>query len=391
MDSRDSNNISVFFALLRSGMYDRPIPENQLPEHIDWNYIIGLARRHTVLGLIIDSIRHLPANLRPSATISEKLDKFAFRLMSSNAMLDRAAIKIVNFLNDHGIKGVLIKGQGVARSYYPVPQLRQCGDIDYYVGKKQYRKAVKLCRRELVHDKNEGLIGDKHFNFDLDGVNIEIHRTAAEIFTPIVGQRFQKWTEEQLDSRTHTRNVAFGNTEITLPPYDFDALFIFQHAWQHFITGGIGLRQLCDWALIFHTHYDDIDVAKLEDNIRRFGLTRGWKLFGCIAVNYLGLSPGKMPFYDPSYNAKSEKYFKTILRDGNFGYYSEAYARTPVVGYGLWHGLGKIRNFTGYYLAVFSLVPIDSTCWLFHRLTFGSVEYVVRNIRKFRNDHSKTR
>ncbi|MDE6715943.1 MAG: nucleotidyltransferase family protein [Muribaculaceae bacterium] len=392
MESRDTyNNISVFFVLLRSGMYDLPIPENQLPDHIDWAYILELARKHTVMGLIIDSIRHLPPNLRPSAPISEKLDKFALRLISSNAMLDRAAIRLGSFLNSHGIKGVLLKGQGVARSYYHMPQLRQCGDIDFYVGKKQFRKAVELCRQELIHDKENGGMNEKHFNFDLDGVNIEIHRTASQIYTPIRAQRFQKWIEEELDSRTNTRTVAFGNTEITLPSYDFDAIFIFQHAWQHFITGGIGLRQLCEWALILQTHYDDIDVAKLEENIRSFGLTRGWKLFACIAVKHLGVSPCKMPLYDPSYSGKSEKYFKTILRDGNFGYYSEAYARTPIVGYGLWHGLGKIRNFAGYYISLFSFIPVDSTCVFFHRMTSGSAEYIVRNIRKFRNDHSKTK
>ncbi|MDE7443226.1 MAG: nucleotidyltransferase family protein, partial [Muribaculaceae bacterium] len=128
MDSHDSPNISIFFALLRSGMYGLPIPENQLPDHIDWKFILELANKHTVTGLIIDSIRHLPQSLRPDANLSAKLDEFALRLIRSNALLDRAAIKLVTFLSSHGINGVLLKGQGVARSYYPVPQLRQCGD-----------------------------------------------------------------------------------------------------------------------------------------------------------------------------------------------------------------------------------------------------------------------
>lgn len=390
MVSNDSSDISIFFLLLRSGMYGTPIPEDQLPDSIDWKFIISLAKRHTVTGLIIDSISLLPENLRPAAPLSGKLDEFALRIIRSNALLDKAAVKLVTFLNQHDISGVLLKGQGVARSYYPVPQLRQCGDIDFYVGKKQYRPAINLCREHLLHDKHAGGVNHQHFHFVLDNVHIEIHRIASKVYTPVKGRRFQQWVVEQLEHSADRRNLTFGDTQIILPSYDFDVLYVFYHAWRHFITGGIGLRQLCDWALILHTHYDDIDIAKLKDNLRRFGLTKGWKLFACIAVKYLGVSPDRIPFYEPAYSVKSEKIFDEILRNGNFGYYSKAYARTPLYGHGLWHVMGKARNIFGYYFSLFPLIPVEATFLLFFRMTAGTAEYTGRAIRYYRNKFSST-
>ena len=392
MTSDASSNLGIFFLLLKSGMYGTPIPENLLPDSIDWKFILELATKQTVTGLIIDGISRLPERLRPDAPLSEKIDKFALMLIRSNIRIDQAAIKLVTFLNSHGISGVLLKGQGVARSYYPVPQLRQCGDIDFYVGKKQYRRAIEVCREHLLHDNEAGSANHKHFHFDINGVNIEIHRLASKVNTPVRSGRYQQWVEEKLEHSSDRRITHFGDTEITLPSYDFDAIFIFHHAWNHFMTGGIGLRQLCDWSLIFHTHYDDIDVARLETNIRRFGLTAGWKLFACIAVNHLGVSPDRMPLYDPAYSDRSEKVFDDILTNGNFGFYSKAYARTPYYkdGRGIGHLMGKARNIMEFYVSLFPLMPAEATFLFFHRITVGTTEYTGRAISRFKKRHSST-
>ncbi|MDE6396205.1 MAG: hypothetical protein K2K84_02925, partial [Muribaculaceae bacterium] len=126
------------------------------------------------------------------------------------------------------------------------------------------------------------------------------------------------------------------------------------------------------------------------DNLRRFGLTKGWKLFACIAVNYLGVPPEKMPLYDPAFYAKSERIFDEILQNGNFGYYSKAYARTPLYGHGIWHVMGKARNIFGYYFDLFPLIPVEATFLLFFRATAGTAEYTERAVRYYKKKFSST-
>ena len=371
----------VFFSLLRSGMYGTPIPEAELPDSIDWKSIIALARKHVVLGIIIDSVALLPEHLHPSASTMAKMNKFAIGLIQTNLILDRTAERLVTFLGEHDIEGVLLKGQGVAR-FYRQPQMRQCGDIDFYVGRKIYKKAVALCKAHLMKKGGDCHETDQHFDFTLDKVTIELHRIASRIYSPVRNAAFQKWVEEELEHSPERRTLTVGETDISLPPLDFDAIYIFYHAWRHFITGGIGMRQICDWAMIFHSKSEDIDKDKLVKNIRRFGMTVGWKLFACIAVRCLGVGAEKIPLYDPSFSKKADKVLEDILDGGNFGYYSKANMRTPIRGFGVKHALGKLRNFGEYYINLVPLIPVEATFILFNRLTVGTVSYLKRSKSK---------
>lgn len=369
MATQDAGNTDLFFSLLRSGMYGIPLPESQLPESIDWEPIVKLAKKQVTLGIIIDSVQMLPERLRPTGDLSAKMNRFALGLIQTNIILDKTVARLVSFLSQHGIEGVLLKGQGVAR-YYRSPQMRQCGDIDFYVGKKQYKKAVKLCREYLMGDKNDFYKTEQHFVIVMDGVLIELHRLVSRIFNPFRNRRLQNWVADELECSPARRICSIGDKEITLPSVDFDALFIFHHAWHHYIGGGIGLRQLCDWAMIMHAHGRDIDTARLKRNLQRFGLTKGWKLFACIAVNHLGVSEDKIPLYDPSFSKKSEELLAEIISGGNFGRYTEAYSK-KMHSSGLRRKLSSFSSVTKRFIALMKLMPVEATFYYIHTMCTG--------------------
>ncbi len=384
MATQDTENIDIFFSLLRSGMYGIPVPESELPEYIDWEAVLRLAKKHVVTGIIIESVQFLPERLRPTGDISVRINRFALGLFRTNIILDNAVARLSSFLRQHGIEGVVLKGQGVAR-YYRVPQMRQSGDIDFYVGKEHYEKAAELCREYLSDDKNgieECHADEQHFGFDMGGIRIELHRLASKMFSPVLNRRFQAWVIDQLEHSSERRTVILGDTEVLLPSYDFDAIYIFYHAWRHYIEGGIGLRQVCDWAMIFHSHGSDIDTVRLKRNIRRFGLTKAWRLFACVAVSHLGVSPEKMPLYDPAFLRKSRKVLEKIMDGGNFGYYSEAYIRTRKKAYGFSYGIFKLINKTGNFIDLFSIIPAEAASFYLAGLFHGTVSVIKRTINK---------
>lgn len=381
MVSEDTNNINTFFALLRSGLYGTPVPESELPDVIDWKAVISLARKHFVLGTIIESVQFLPVELRPSSQISAQMNRFAMGLIQTNLILENTVARLVNFFKQFGISGVLLKGQGVAR-YYRAPQMRQSGDIDFYVGTTVFKRAVNLCKQHLIKDNSECGEIVQHYDFKMDGVLIEIHRLASRIHTPFRRKWFKNWVTEELEYSSDRRTVRLGNTDVVLPSYDFDAIFIFQHAWHHFMSGGIGLRQLCDWAMIFHSHGNDIDYTSLVKNIRRFGMTKGWKLFACIVVDHLGVPADKMPLYDPSYTGKADKAFREIVSGGNFGYFSKAYAKKWDHLYGARYGWHKVRHITLRFFSLFRLTPVEATFMYLDRLYYGFRYTTMRALRK---------
>lgn len=375
---------SIFFSLLKAGMYGTPLPEAELPDSIDWKAVTALAHRHAVLGIIIDSVQSLPERLRPPEPIATKMNKFALGLIQANLILDKTVARLVAFFKQHGIEGVLLKGQGVAR-YYKEPQMRQSGDIDFYVGTTSYNRAVDLCKKFLIADMASFEESQPHCSFDAWGVHIELHRLAARIYSPFKRARFQGWIVEQLEHSSDRRTLTLGNTAVTLPPLEFDVLFIFYHAWHHYIKEGIGLRQLCDWAMIFHSCGDQIDVERLKCNLARFAMTKGWKLFASIAVNYLGVPADKMPLYDPSYRRKSDRILCEIVEGGNFGQYLKANSRGSAHGYGLRYGFGKIGYIARYFVNLFPVTPVEATFLFFHRLFYGAIACTQRSVQKLKH------
>lgn len=367
--------------MLRSGLSGQPVPETELPDAIDWRAISDLANKHAVQGIIIEGIDLLPKELMPSREARAKMRLFALGLIQANRVIDKTAARLVEFFEPNGIQGVLLKGQGVSR-YYRKPQMRHNGDIDFYVGQKAYKRAVSLCRQHLIEDDAHCHETSQHYDFYIGKIPVEIHRLATKVYSPWRNKRFQRWIVEQLEHSPARRMLDVDGVAVAIPSYEFDAIYIFYHAWRHFITGGIGLRQLCDWAMVFQSHYDDIDIERLVENIHSFGLVSGWKLFACIAVGHLGLPPEKMPLYDPSFAKRSEKVLQEILAGGNFGFYTEAYHDLPTNRFSLAYICRKLHNVTRYFFTFFPLMPVEATFLFLHRLRWGMTAVAKRAFGK---------
>ena len=321
-------------ALLRSSLWGIPADV----EGIDWPKVLLLARQQTVLNLISDAVSHLPDELRPGEDTLKKLQQYLMRNCQAHALLNRKVAETVSLMRSNDISPVLFKGQGLALNY-PDPLLRQCGDIDLYVGKENYRKACEVAVKAYGagEDNSESI---KHMHLDNGGVSVEIHRIAESVPGLVRDRRFQEWTEHHL-GHSQRRKVLIGGISVDLPPVNFDAIYIMNHTWHHFVNGGIGIRQVCDWTLYLHRFHSSIDVHELETDLDRLGLRKVWQLFSHIAVNHLGLPENECPLYDGKHARKAERVLDIIMDEGNFGRYSSHKSKPRPKGY----SEGKFHSF----------------------------------------------
>ena len=66
--------------------------------------------------------------------------------------------------------------QGIAQ-YYPKPELRQCGDIDLYVGVENYARSYDVLKAIATEiDDRQDLDVGKHYHVSLGKVEVEVHR-----------------------------------------------------------------------------------------------------------------------------------------------------------------------------------------------------------------------
>ena len=270
-------------------------------------------------------------------------------------MLNRKIADLKARLDSHDIPSVLFKGQGIALNY-PNPLTRQCGDIDMYVGERNFEKTLRILKPDS-DGKASNYKHIKHFNTKEDGVDIEIHRIAETIPGLRKNRLFQEWRVRHLEeNELHT--VKLGGIDINLPPHQFNALYIMNHAWHHFMNGGIGLRQLCDWTMFLHRHHADIDHMTLEKDLKAFGLTRAWQILAGVAVEYLGLPAEECPLYSGKFISKSSMMMDVIWNEGNFGFYSSDRKKLRPAG----HFARKFHSFrttSGRIRRVLSISPVD--------------------------------
>lgn len=308
----------VFLSVLHSALWGHPV---QVPEGFnDWGAVMKLANMQAVNGLVWDV---MVTNQKIKASIPEQavaaMRDIPKNNLSMHTKLNNALILVVTVLREHGIEPVLLKGQGLARCY-PVPELRQCGDIDLYVGLDDYEKAYDVLKPIVsdIDEKDRIWEGDKHFHANIGSVLIEIHRFAYVVKDVTLDRVYQSYAEVGL--KNNLVSLDFGGVSVNTPADNFNVYYVFKHLWHHCVTSGVGLRQLCDLAVFLNSH--DIDKTYLKQILSDMKDMRPWQTFGCVLVDYLGLPREKYPFYNQSKRWKGKRLLKLIFNEGNFGHYS---------------------------------------------------------------------
>lgn len=235
-------------------------------------------------------------------------------------------------LDGAGIPFVLLKGLG-CDFYYPEYGLRNLGDIDIYVGEENYGRAAEVFGCDAAASRSP-----KHFSVTVQDVTVEVHRACEILPSRRADRHFRRLAAAGLflgpaaeyrtgsdapatsngsaaeagsasgsvsssaDSGSAAEGAAaginilnIGGVEVRVPQDDFNAIYLFVHFFDHFLGGGCGLRQVCDWALFLHARRDSLDRDYLASALEDLGLTNAWRTFGALAVRHLGLPAGSLP------------------------------------------------------------------------------------------------
>lgn len=311
-----SFSVREMLALIRASLWQTS--DGCLPldvSSIDWNEIGKLAMQQTVGPLVFDAALRLPQKLRPQKDWIFKAYSIIERNRHTHALLDASVAEVCSKLSNVGIKPTLLKGQAYAR-VYPDPTLRQCGDIDLYVGEENFRQAYEAAKDFGWECDDSFIPNAKHYAcFNKEAI-IELHRVAAQLPSRSADRRFQQWCRPQLLSG---ETIIINGEKIQVPTPIFDVIFVFMHLYYHFINGGIGLRQICDWTMLLHYHRGNLDADELERLLREFDLLKSWQLFAPIAVGHLGLPEAECPLYSSEYQKGAGHIMSYIIKEGNFG------------------------------------------------------------------------
>lgn len=319
----------------KSGHCEQPERDSGLdPESL--SAMLAIADRQTTRGLIFDALLRSSESL--TAEMKARMREFLLQNVIPHEMLDATIARAVKVLQGAGIPSVLLKGQSMARNY-PNNLLRECGDIDLYIGPEHFQEAMRVL--SAIADHVDAKKTEKHRELWFGEAEIELHQ-----YSVLPKTRRQERFYRALEAEGLGRNLLplnFGGVQVNTPEPTFNAFYLFYHAWIHFQESGLGFRQLCDWTLYLHAHRERIDRERLRAILDGMRLLVPWQLFGCIAVHDLGLPKEEFPGYDEARLEKSRRTRAMILSEGNFGRYAPTRTQRPN-GY----VTGKLHTFLGF-------------------------------------------
>ncbi|MBR4499062.1 MAG: nucleotidyltransferase family protein, partial [Paludibacteraceae bacterium] len=242
---------------------------------------------------------------------SMRMKAVCMQNMQTQAKLQIVLERAWKALEKAGIKPVLMKGAGLA-ALYPDPSMRQWGDIDLFVGKEQYHPACAVMRetfpKALKFD--EELDHYKHYNIIADGVSIETHRVSVSMTHPMDVRRYAKM---EAFGVKHASELVIGDLRLQIFEPTFNVLFVFLHSWEHMMSSGASIRQLCDLALLLHTYKEAIDARLLRKWLKALHLYDVWQLYAYNLVQSLGYPRDEVLFYTDSVAARAEKMMADLL------------------------------------------------------------------------------
>ena len=272
-----------FFRLVRSGAGLGAAPVSDTADTAvtpgSWERIYRMAADHGLSAVVWDGICRRPAAQQPPRETRIRWALSAEKLEERYRHQQQTASKLAARFSEEGLRMLLLKGLGLSRDY-PLPEHRECGDIDIYL----YGQSDKGDR--VLHEIGAHLYFDvpKHSEYVWDGVLIENHRTILNVR--------RNRTERELNAvlvrlleKEGTHGLAPG---IQAPRATFNAIFLIRHAAVHFQKEGIVLRHLCDWACFLTRHWDEIDHALFRTTMEDYRMDRFADLMTAAAVEYLG-------------------------------------------------------------------------------------------------------
>lgn len=312
--------INLFFELIQVAIGHRDSLSRVLSAN-DWRVLYDFSEKQAVAGVCFYGVQQLPKEQKAGLPESLKMQwlSLAARIQQRNGVMNRKCAEVYEAIRREGFGCAVLKGQGVVR-YYKLRDkslelksnsfgmLRQSGDIDAWLWKeglslKENRKEVVKFARTIQPDATGA---EHHVGVEWMGTEVELHYEPAYFCNPFTNRRFRKWFCEYDKSKFRISDYGFG-----VPDAEFNRVFLLAHAFRHYMSEGLGLRQVMDYYFLLKER-DLIDVNS-DRMIKRLGMARFEKAMKWV-IGYV---------FEGKDGEDGRKYGKLLLAHimdgGNFG------------------------------------------------------------------------
>ena len=309
----------ILLNLLSKVLYDTT--NNYNYDDCDWSTVYEESKNQAVTS---ECYHALDDNCAIPSEIYETWRKDSLRSISRNMVVTHNHALLHQWMTEAGIPYVILKGVASAR-YYPAPEYRAMGDVDFLVPNDQVERAGEILKEHGLtpSETRNGF----HIAFHNSGMSIELHFDVSDIPDNTNGDLLHSFLQNIFEESS-VYSTSYG--PIIVPSLFHHGLIMLLHTSRHMLSAGIGLRHLCDWAVFANSLSNEEFIEIFENKLKAVGL---WKYAQCLtqvcikylgmddrkwaSENYIGLSEDTAP--DSNETDIADELIEDIFLSGNFG------------------------------------------------------------------------
>ena len=327
----------LFFELIQVALGTQ-ICLSHTPTADEWGGLYAMAKKQSLVGVCFAGVQKLVEQRQ------ELPEMLYFTWMGMAAMIqqrkevvNRQCVELQKRLSVDGFRSYILKGQGNSALYRAsyvndndnenLCLLRQSGDIDVFleggldkvlVYARTFGEVKKVNELEMsvpVYEDSSTNSGQV--------TEVEFHYRPFIMRNPFKNAKLQKFFDDQSEA-CFTNRISLENKaeslEIVAPTTKFNLVHQLVHTYHHFITEGVGLRQLMDYYFVIQaSNADDIRVCqKMVDSL---GLNRFASALMWVLMHVFGLKVEQALW--ASCEKDGRLLLDEILMSGNFGHTDE--------------------------------------------------------------------
>lgn len=312
----------------------------------DWKEVAKEAVAQSVPLVAFDMVTpykdHIPEGLY------EGWKNMAMSVIQTGVGVAQAQSELVKIMQENGFSYVILKGLSAA-AYYPNPELRALGDVDFLIDPKQQEKveaALQLAGyKRWEHDHV------CHVVYNKPGAHLEMHFEVAGVPYGWQGDAVREFLQGAVFDPV-LREQEFR--DFYAPKDMYHGLILLLHMQHHMLGEGFGLRHLSDWAAyVAKTGDQPYWEETLVPFLKKIGLYTYAAVMTKVCAKFLYTSLPK--WAEHAEEEACDEVMNDILTGGNFGRKNSMRAKSGMLIsehgksgtkhgtlYNLAHGLHKV-------------------------------------------------
>lgn len=321
---------SLFFELIRVALGTR----NSLgrnPSDEEWLALFEWCDKQAIAGFIFSAVEKLSdQGQKPPMDLLYEWIGLAEQVKSQNALMDKEAARLTRMFEDEGHRTAILKGQANARLYRghtestdDLALLRQPGDIDIWVsgGKERVEKTLRrlgLLTGDLSKcDSDHATQNYHHIHLprNENGVDVEVHfRPSSGNHDPFTNHRLQAFLEDEINRDNELTEAGFR-----VPSLKFALVMQLAHIQRHFISEGVGMRQVLDYYFLLKSRNNN-QLINENGKLKSLGLEKMAGALMWVLHEKFGLEEKYL--IAPKDEKRGKMLLAVMMEGGNFGQYS---------------------------------------------------------------------